>query len=66
MSRLQAVLEAGRAHREATGARDDGGPVYRTWARESGRALERQRERNNNDDEREPRPRPRPRRPVAV
>ena len=53
MSRLQAVLEAGRAHREATGARDDGGPVYRTWARESGRALERQRERNNNDDERE-------------
>ena len=53
MSRLQAVLEAGRAHREATGARDDGGPVYRTWARESGRALERQRERNNNDNERD-------------
>ena len=52
MSRLQAVLEAGRAHREATGARDDGGPVYRTWARESGRALERQRERDN-DNERE-------------
>ena len=59
MSRLQAVLEAGRAHREATGARDDDYPIpdrppgYRTWDRESGRALERQRERNNNDDERE-------------
>ena len=52
MSRLQAVLEAGRAHREATGARDDGGPMYRTWARESERALERQRVREN-DDERE-------------
>ena len=53
MSRLQAVLEAGRAHREATGARDDGGPMYRTWARESERALERQRVRDNNDNERE-------------
>jgi len=56
MSRLQAVLEAGRAHRAAkTGARgDDGAPVYRTWERESGRALARQRSReNNNDNERE-------------
>ena len=53
MSRLQAVLEAGRAHREATAARDDGGPVYRTWEREAGRALERQRVRDNNDNERE-------------
>jgi len=58
MSRLQAVLEAGRAHREATGARDDGYPIpdrppgYRTWERESGRALERQRERER-DNERE-------------
>lgn len=56
MSRLQAVLEAGRKHRAATGTRDDGGPVYRTWARESGRALERQRSRssnNNNEHERD-------------
>ena len=50
MSRLQAVLEAGRAHREATGARGDRPPGYRTWERESGRALERQRD---NDNERE-------------
>jgi hypothetical protein len=57
MSRLQAVLEAGRAHREATGVARIGrdnplpdGPVYRTWERESGRALESQR---NNDNERE-------------
>ncbi len=45
MSRLHAVLEAGRAHREATGARDDDGPVYRTWARASARELSR----DNND-----------------
>ena len=49
MSRLQAVLEAGRAHREATGARDDDGPVYRTWARASARELSR----DNNDRGRE-------------
>ena len=53
MSRLQAVLEAGRKHREATGARDADGPVYRTWEREAGRALARQRSRENNDRERE-------------
>ena len=42
-SRLRAVLEVGRAHQEATGVARDDGPVYRTWERESERALERQR-----------------------
>ena len=51
-SRLRAVLEAGRARRAATGMTDDDdAPVYRTWERESGRALARQRE--NDDRERE-------------
>jgi hypothetical protein len=51
-TRLRAVLEAGLARRAATGTTDDDdAPVYRTWERESGRALARQRE--NDDRERE-------------